>query len=234
MTSTKPAPTSAIPTLLSLNAGYVDTIGFLALQGLFTAHVTGNFVTLGASFVLGTSGALAKLLALPTFCVAVVLVRLFSLSLPKRNWPVLRTVLTLKVLLLIAGAVLAIRFGPFDNGDAAFAILTGLTLVAAMAIQNAAHRIHMASYPPTNLMTGTTTQIMVDIADLMHGPKAEARAALISRLTRMSRAVAAFALGCGAAALFYAEINVWAFALPPAIGAIVLFLNVDAFQGEAG
>jgi uncharacterized membrane protein YoaK (UPF0700 family) len=42
--------------LLSLNAGFVDTAGFLALQGLFTAHVTGNFVTLGASLVFGTTG----------------------------------------------------------------------------------------------------------------------------------------------------------------------------------
>jgi uncharacterized membrane protein YoaK (UPF0700 family) len=39
----------AMPILLSVNAGYVDTAGYLALQGLFTAHVTGNFVTLGAS-----------------------------------------------------------------------------------------------------------------------------------------------------------------------------------------
>jgi len=57
-----------LPLLLSLNAGFVDTAGFLALQGLFTAHVTGNFVTLGAALVLGTSGAVAKLLALPVFC----------------------------------------------------------------------------------------------------------------------------------------------------------------------
>ena len=64
-----------LPLLLSLNAGFVDTAGFLALQGLFTAHVTGNFVTLGASLVLGTSGAVAKLLALPVFCVVVMAVR---------------------------------------------------------------------------------------------------------------------------------------------------------------
>ena len=55
-------PFRLLPLVLSLNAGFVDTAGFLALQGLFTAHVTGNFVTLGASLVLGTSGALAKLL----------------------------------------------------------------------------------------------------------------------------------------------------------------------------
>src|SRR3954454_19234716 len=52
-----------VPFLLSLNAGYVDTAGFLALQGLFTAHVTGNFVTFGAAVALGTTGAVAKLLA---------------------------------------------------------------------------------------------------------------------------------------------------------------------------
>ena len=40
-------------------AGYVDTAGYLALQGLFTAHVTGNFVTIGASLISGTSGTVA-------------------------------------------------------------------------------------------------------------------------------------------------------------------------------
>ncbi len=47
-----------LPALLSFNGGYVDTAGFLALQGLFTAHVTGNFVTLGAAVVFGTAGVL--------------------------------------------------------------------------------------------------------------------------------------------------------------------------------
>jgi uncharacterized membrane protein YoaK (UPF0700 family) len=46
-------------------------MSFLAIQGLFAAHVTGNFVTLGASLVFGTSGILPKLLALPTFCMVI-------------------------------------------------------------------------------------------------------------------------------------------------------------------
>jgi len=44
-----------LPILLSVNGGYVDAAGYLALHGLFTTHVTGNFVTLGAAWVLGTS-----------------------------------------------------------------------------------------------------------------------------------------------------------------------------------
>jgi uncharacterized membrane protein YoaK (UPF0700 family) len=67
-----------LPLLLSVNAGYVDTAGFLALEGLFTAHVTGNFVTLGASLALGTSGAVVKMLALPVFCVVVIATRLLG------------------------------------------------------------------------------------------------------------------------------------------------------------
>ena len=96
----------AVPLLLTVNAGYVDTAGFLALQGLFTAHVTGNFVTLGASLVLGTSGGVAKLLALPVFCAVVIVTRLLSSALLRRHRPALRIVLGLKVILLVVGAVL--------------------------------------------------------------------------------------------------------------------------------
>src|SRR6202162_1939002 len=96
-----------LPLLLSLNAGFVDTAGFLALQGLFTAHVTGNFVTLGAALVLGTSGAVAKLLALPVFCVVVIATRLLSSMLLRRTLPAIKFVLGLKFILLVAGAALA-------------------------------------------------------------------------------------------------------------------------------
>jgi uncharacterized membrane protein YoaK (UPF0700 family) len=216
---------ATIPLLLSLNAGYVDTAGFLALQGLFTAHVTGNFVTLGASLALGTSGAIAKLLALPVFCVVVIASRLLGTLLSSRFESVFEVLLGLKVLLLIGGAALAIKWGPFHDGDSWHAILTGMILVAAMAIQNAVHRIHLGSSPPSTLMTGTTTQIMIDLADKIY-TRAGEKAQSGSRLAQMSTNVVVFAIGCGAAALLYARLGVWCFVLPPILATLSLILRL--------
>jgi uncharacterized membrane protein YoaK (UPF0700 family) len=215
-----------LPLLLSLNAGFVDTAGFLALQGLFTAHVTGNFVTLGASLVLGTTGAVAKLLALPVFCTVVIAIRLLSSALLHRNRAALTIILGLKVVLLVAGALLAIHFGPFHNGDAWQAVVTGMVLVAAMAVQNAAHRIHLGSAPPSTLMTGTTTQIMIDLADMLRAPRGESTEHPGARLLGMSTNVAVFAAGCAAAALLYARVGVWCFVVPPAIGVATVLMRM--------
>jgi uncharacterized membrane protein YoaK (UPF0700 family) len=75
----------SLPTVLSFNGGYLDTLGFLALSGLFTAHVTGNFVTLGATMAHGLGGALSKVLVLPMFCLVVFASRLVCLKLQNRN-----------------------------------------------------------------------------------------------------------------------------------------------------
>jgi uncharacterized membrane protein YoaK (UPF0700 family) len=214
----------SLPMLLSANGGYVDTAGYLALQGLFTSHVTGNFVTLGAALVLGTSGVVAKLLALPMFCLVVFATRLLSSGLPALGWPALRSLLVLQLLLLVAGASLAIDLGPFHNGDGWQALLTGMTLVAAMAIQNAIHRIHLSASPPTTIMTGNTTQVMIDLADLTRRVSPETRVLIRTRLGRMSGSVAAFAVGCGAAALLYHLLGVWCFIVPPIVALSIVYL----------
>ena len=206
-----------LPVLLGFNGGYVDTAGFLALQGLFTAHVTGNFVTLGAALVFGTAGVLPKLLALPVFCVVIILTRWASFSLPGHHWPVLRTMLTLKLLLLVVGAGLAIRLGPFADGNGWAALVTGMIFVAAMAIQNAAHRIHLGASPPSTLMTGTTTQLMIDITDTLHGLPADKREATRIRMRRMSMATASFAAGAALAALLFSATGMWCFTMAPLV-----------------
>jgi uncharacterized membrane protein YoaK (UPF0700 family) len=39
--------------ILSVTAGAVDIIGFLALGGLLSAHITGNLVIVAANYVTG-------------------------------------------------------------------------------------------------------------------------------------------------------------------------------------
>ena len=158
-----------IPALLSLNGGFVDTVGFLGLQGLFTAHVTGNFVTLAATLVSGTHGVIAKLVALPEFVVVIVLARLAGAAMRARGMPALRLLLVAKVLFLLAFFVLAVTLGPFPDSDAPTALLTGFAGIAGMAVQNAVQRVHYGSLPPTTLMTGNTTQAALDAVDLLHG-----------------------------------------------------------------
>jgi uncharacterized membrane protein YoaK (UPF0700 family) len=210
------------PVLLSFNGGYVDTAGFLAIQGLFTAHVTGNFVTVGAALINGTSGVLTKVLALPVFCIVVLFTRLASFHLSRRSWSSLDMLLGLKISLLIAAAVMAILWGPFTDGDSGAAMVAGMTLVSAMAIQNAVHRIHLGASPPSTLMTGTTTQVMMDLADLLRGVEAEARVATIRRMRNLSTAIASFALGAASSALLFHWVATWNFALPPVIALLAL------------
>jgi len=223
-----PETKATLPLLLSFNAGYVDTGGFLALQGLFSAHVTGNFVTLGAALALGTSGAIAKLLALPIFCAVVIAARLLDTWLANRHRRAFEALLALKVLLLIIGAALAIRLGPFQDSDSWEAVLTGMVLVAAMAIQNTFHRVHLGSAPPSTLMTGTTTQVMIDLADRIWAPRGTDSRLGGSRLARLSTNILLFAIGCGAAALLYSLFGMKCFVVPPIVGSLQLIVLLSA------
>lgn len=217
----------SLPAVQSLTAGYADTSGFLALGGLFTSHVTGNFVTLGSALALGSGGTLAKTLALPTFCLAVLLVRLIGLRLAASNRPVLRSVLSLQLALLIVAAFLAAWGGPFADTDSGGALALGMILVAAMAVQNAAHRVHLSHAPPSTVMTLSTTQIMLDLADMLHGLPPDRAAAVRSRLKAMTASVALFAAGCSLAALLFARIDKWCFCALPLLAAGALMMRSE-------
>jgi uncharacterized membrane protein YoaK (UPF0700 family) len=197
-----------VPALLAFNGGFVDTAGFLGLQGLFTAHVTGNFVTLAATLVMGTHGVIAKLLALPEFVMIVAFARVAGSAMRARKLPALPILLMTKVCFLLAFFVLAVALGPFPDSDAPAALLAGFAGVAAMAVQNAGQRVHFASLPPTTLMTGNTTQAVLDAVDLVSGPDRD-DPVIRARCGRMLRGIVWFAAGCAAAAIFYYWVGFW-------------------------
>src|SRR5580693_8178950 len=212
--------------LLSFNGGFVDTAGFLGLQGLFTAHVTGNFVTLAAALVLGTHGVVAKLLALPEFVLAVALTRAGGTALRAAGLPALPVLLAVKVCFLLAFFVLAVALGPFPDSDAPAALLAGFAGIAGMAVQNAVQRVHYSSLPPTTLMTGNTTQAALDAVDLLHGGNGDLTTTR-ARFGRTVQSIAWFAGGCALAAVLYYWIGFWSLAVPVAVGATTAILGKD-------
>ena len=213
--------------LLSFNAGFLDTAGFLGLQGLFTAHVTGNFVTLGAALVFGTHGVIGKVLALPEFIIVLVFARLAATMLTARQMPTLRILLVAKLSFLIAFFVLGVVLGPFPDSDAPTALVTGFAGIAAMAIQNGIQRVHFGNLPTTTLMTGNTTQATLDAVDLLRGVDGDQVAAVRARFYRTVRSIFVFAAGCAIAAALYAWIGFWSLALPVAVGIASAIIRLE-------
>ena len=213
---------NTVPTLLSFNGGYVDTMGFLTLQNLFTAHVTGNFVMIGDALANGSSGIYTKLLALPVFCVTILISHSIMLRIGPSEHRAMRTMLAVKVLLFALAALIAITHGPFELPDTPALMATGMLLVAAMAIQNGIHRVHLKDAPPTTLMTGTTTQIMLDLALLFYPQSKEDPAVIKARMARFLIAVTVFALGCALAAGAYVVLGLWSYVIPPVVALTVL------------
>lgn len=214
---------SLMTRLLSFNAGFVDCVGFLGLQGLFAAHVTGNFVTLAAAFVYGSDGAIGKILALPEFIAVVAMARLAGAGLTARGKPTLTILLAVEAALLALFLTLGITSGPFPNSDAVSALAAGLSGVAAMALQNALQRLHFPNEPPTAIMTNNVTQAVLDGVDLLRGTAA---AEVRARFIRIARSIGWFAGGCAAAAMLYYLCRFWSLALPVAIATSIVILRI--------
>jgi uncharacterized membrane protein YoaK (UPF0700 family) len=187
--------------LLAFTAGFVDTCGFIALFGLFTAHVTGNFVVIGAAFVHGGAGLIAKIAALPTFVSVIVLARLVEQHLQRRGRSSSVVLLSAQLLLLTLFMVLGLFATPINDMDKALPITAALVGVAAMALQNAASRGVFANLSPTTVMTGNVTQMTLDAVDLFTHYQPEQRSVLAARFAKMWPPVLWFAVGAAASAL---------------------------------
>jgi hypothetical protein len=89
----------ALLVVLSVTAGCTDIISFLGLNGLFTAHLTGNLVILAAHFFSGQA-QIAPMLSVPVFIVVISLTRVLASSLELRGLVSLQPLLLLQFLLL--------------------------------------------------------------------------------------------------------------------------------------
>jgi uncharacterized membrane protein YoaK (UPF0700 family) len=199
--------------LLSTTAGAVDVIGFLALGGLFTAHITGNLVVLAAHYATGHYSKTGPLLSVPVFVAVLAIVTVLSAN--KAFGNTRRALLVVHAVLLAGFLAIGVRYGPFTDPDSAMAVFVGMLGVAAMATQNALVRLDPVGFPSTAVLTTNTVQLTIDLAVLVRS-KADLedlfRARHRVRLT--FPAVAGFIAGCAAGGFLEVHFGLWALVLP--------------------
>jgi len=213
-----------LPALLSTTAGAVDVIGFLALGGLFTAHITGNLVVLAAHYITGRFGEIAPLLSVPMFVVVLGVVTLTFVAKPIRF--VRRALLVLQAVMLAAFLGFGAGFGPFENPDSGMAVFVGMLGVASMAIQNALVRLALPGAPSTAVMTTDVTQLTVDLATLVRGQSEQTELPRVRHradLTAVS--VFGFAIGLALGAAFEIRFGLWSLIFPVILAALSIPLG---------
>ena len=214
---------------LAFLAGYVDTLGFLALFGLFTAHVTGNFILIGASLAdPAREGVLLKLLAFPAFIAGVALARILVVIIEKRGAPALRPALLLQLVLLLGFMACGLAATPLGNEPGPLATAAGLLGAAAMGTHSATSRLLLGHLAPTSMMTGNVTQIVIDLVDAARGADDPG---LKARCGKFIWPLAAFAAGCVAAAFAFQRFGFAALVVP---ALILLGLLVAEAPAPAG
>lgn len=224
--------------ILAFNAGYVDTASFLALHGLFAAHVTGNFVTLGSALISDNqSGAWIKLMALPAFAGTIILTQVVDSYLNSRRHNSYEFFLGVMFVLLLLAAPLSWFYLPFPPTDTIMGFILAILLVMAMAIQNALHKLYWTQEDPTTVMTGSTTQLSLSIGKLLYPISSTSRleknvaspldnsqeqVKVMSQIKTIAPKIVAFAFGCMVAALVYHFMLKILFFIPPLLMVLVL------------
>ena len=197
---------------LGFFAGYVDTLGFLALFGLFTAHVTGNFILIGAALAdPSRSSILLKFLAFPAFIAGVAAARILVVLVERRQALALRPALLLELALLLGFMFVGIAATPVGTEAGPLAMTSGLLGAAAMGAHSAISRLLLGHLAPTSMMTGNVTQIVIDAVDLLRGADDPG---LTTRFAKFLWPLLSFAVGCIAAAFGYLWFGFAALALP--------------------
>ncbi|WP_322088616.1 YoaK family protein [Burkholderia sp. BCC1999] len=196
-------------TILAAVAGFVDTLSFVALFGLFTAHVTGNFVLIGAGIAGFGQGVVLKLSVFPAFVCGVIASSLIARSMSARPaWQGTRALHAVQAVLLLGFCAAGVWATPVTHPDSLPALVAGIVGTFAMGVQNAHPRVIPRAGVPNTVMTGNVTQAILDVVDMLSPGTADSvRADARARFAKMLPAIVAFALGAACGALGFRHVG---------------------------
>ncbi len=226
-----------ITTVLSWVAGYVDTASFLNLNGLFTAHLTGNLVVTGAEIAgLGGKDAWVRLAVIPIFIAAVILTTAIS-----QNYCLQRSVaLWFQSFTLLVFAIVSINLVPIGRDlpvDDMAIFISGATGIFSMGVQNTLMREVFSGLALTTMMTGNLTQLTIDIARLISIKNCQKTdrcdlhtQEIKQRISKISNALISFFIGATCGAFITSKLGFWSMLIPT--GGVV-FLAMKMQENEA-
>ena len=216
----------ALPFVLSVIAGSTDIIGFLGLNGLFTAHITGNIVVLAAHTVAGDPAIFSYILSVPVFMLVLLLTRLVAGGLEGSGISTLRPLLLVQLMFLVAFLVLCVTAGPWSDTNEILAIVAGMFGVAAMAVQNALVQISLKNSPTTAVMTTNVTHFMLDLGEALAGGDADKVTKARNRAMHTLPVIIGFTIGCGLGAAGEAIAGLSSLALPTGLALLAFALGL--------
>ncbi|MHC0442602.1 YoaK family protein [Flavobacterium sp. 3-210] len=149
--------------LLTMIAGYCDTVTFVAADSIFSAHVTGNFIVFAYQIIKGSDiNAWIKLLTFPVFIIAVITGGRIALRATNRY-----TILFWEGVILILSGIAFSVFSYLNNTSEWVIYSVAMTTVFAMGLQNAFGKLYAKeTHGPTTMMTGNVTQASLDLGNL--------------------------------------------------------------------
>jgi uncharacterized membrane protein YoaK (UPF0700 family) len=195
---------------LGFVAGFSDASTFVGADGVFCAHVTGNFVVLAADFALHARGdEWLKLATFPIFVAAVLSATWLNRRRTAPGASSVRGLLLLKAVLIGAAALIGLTVVSREPGVSRTAIVA--LLVTAMGIQNAIHRLSPTPMPAmTTVMTGNVTQWLTEWMTQAPGQDR-------TKHHLLGIVIGAFAIGCAAGALGVARLGFGVLAIPAVV-----------------
>lgn len=208
-------------TILAFIAGYVDTAGFIALFGLFTSHVTANFILLGANLTGHGSGIALKLAVFPAFIAGVGTAKVANDFHLRRGSNPERTIYVLQAVFLACMLAAGLAALPIRAADAGAVVTSGLFGAFAMGIQNGHGRLVLPAYPQTTMMTQNITQAVIDAIDSFTSHDLTKKNTARARLADTLLPVFSFAVGAIVAAIGYQQVSFWTLLFPITLLAIL-------------
>jgi uncharacterized membrane protein YoaK (UPF0700 family) len=217
--------------LLSAVAGSTDAIGFLGLNGLFTAHITGNIVVLASHLAAYGKAGTAQMIAVPVFMAAAGLARLLGLALDRRTEGAsAAALLILQFALLLSFFLLCLPLGKSFDAAAPWALLAGMCGVAAMAVQNVLVQTTLQGAPATAVLTMGVTRFAMAAVETMAGNPTERRASH-AKLASSFPPIVGFIIGCAAGGFLEWLFGLPALLLPVFLSLVAVFVGARRIRG---